>query len=183
MKIDNITFPKIFLKLAEELGKTRTMLSKKVYKEGSEKYRGEDEVKISRLGILGELIAWHDLTNKNILFKATPLIDEKPIAEPDIELLLDNIKIDVKGVGYFTTELMVNENAHKNIGKRPNQYWFIKIDEYRCRAESYLVDSRDVDGWELIQKKYTPAYCKDIEDISIVCELPDVLQHQDWMNK
>jgi hypothetical protein len=175
----DITFPKMFLNLAQEIGEMRTLFSKQYYKEGTDKHRGGDESTISKLGILGELIARHDLENRNIPFRATKLVGEKPIAEPDILLLRTNIKIDVKGVGYHDPLLKVNEKSHINSNKRPNQYWFIWIDEYELLAKTYLIDSCDVDGWELKRFKYSNAFWKARKDF----DTPDVLEHQDWMNR
>ena len=179
----NIKFPKLFIELSKELGVLRSKMSKNYYNEGSEKYRGEDENKISSLGVLGELIARYDLSERNIPFKSTTLVADKPLAEPDIYLLVEKISIDVKGVGFFTKELRVNTKAHNNPDKRVDKYWFIKIDSYKANANSYLVNYEDVSGWEIEQKKYTEAYCRDIEEIKIYEGMPDVLQPQEWMNR
>lgn len=175
----DIAFPKMFINLAQEIGEIRTLFSKQYYKEGTDKHRGENEPRISKLGILGELIARHDLENRNILFRATPLVGQKPIAEPDLVLLGTNLKIDVKAVSYHDPLLKVNQNSHNNIDKRPDQYWFIWIDEYKFFAKSYLIDSCDVDDWELKQFRYSPAFWKARKDF----DTPDVLEPQEWMNR
>ena len=181
MTVTNIQYPEMFLNLANEIGETRTMLSRKYYKKGTEKYRGENENKISSLGILGELIARHYLTENNMPFKAAPLIALKPIAEPDIYLLTDKNGVDVKSLEYYTKELYVNKDAHNNADKRPDYYWFIKIDKYNCNANFYFVDSDDVNGWNIEPKRYTDVYCKSIEGVEIHQGIPEVLQYQEWM--
>ena len=50
------SYPAMFKKLALELGKLRSKLSSNVYKEGTEKYRGDRETEISAKGIILSLI-------------------------------------------------------------------------------------------------------------------------------
>ena len=76
-KWKEISYPSMFVDLADELAELRTFHSKHVYKEGTEKYRGDREHKISMLGILSELIAAKEvkvlLGRENVLFADTAL--------------------------------------------------------------------------------------------------------------
>ena len=154
-------FPVILCDVAEELSELRSKLSEKVYNKRTEKWRGNDEKKISYLGILGELVAREYLTDKNISFQAAKLVDLNPVPEPDI-VLYDGMRLDVKGVKTHSTQFFVNYKAHQNSEKICDFYWFVKFCDEVGVAEHYTVRYEDVFGWEVKKLKYTEAYVADI---------------------
>ena len=124
MKRVSIKYPKIFHEIARQLSEARTRLSLSYYKKGSEKYRGDKEAEISKLGMLAELIAMHSLAEGGKIAEFTRLINTTPQVKPDITLE-NGDTIDVKGLK--GNILRVNAKAHENMKKRPKYYWFIKI--------------------------------------------------------
>ena len=158
------SYPAMFKKLALELGKLRSKLSSNVYKEGTEKYRGDREVEISAKGVIGELIARHYLSKKNVEYTAADLVDTRPVVEPDIITYKTSVgcKLDIKTMSKGETRMMINYSAHNNPDKQVQFYWFIRLLDDN-KASHYLVPYIAVKGWEVQQLKYTKAY---------VCELP-----------
>ena len=183
MIINSIEYPKMFHSLAEEMALLRTKLSKDVYHKDSDKFRGTDEHRISTLGILGELIARHSLEEQGLEYKAAPLVDIKPVVEPDI--VMPNKTIDVKCVRYSNKIFRINADAHENKSKRPTIYWFIQPDIKNLVAGSYYFDAVDIDDeWEKVRSTYTEVYEFNKNKIQDYKRgLPDVLQWQTWMDK
>ena len=163
------SYPVVFNRIADELAILRSKLSASVYKKGTDKYRGELEHEISKLGILAELIAQDHFSNKKIKFKSAPLVDVEPCPEPDIVAEMDGIsRYDIKGLKSTTDELRVNYGSYNN-RMRVEWYWFIRI--YRdSTAEHYIVSSNEIKDWEVKELKYTKAY---------VLNLSKVETHQD----
>ena len=129
---------------AEKLGKQRRENSAHVYHKGSSKYRGDKEPEISKLGILGELIAREKLDNMKIPYEAAPLVEEAPVNEPDFKTGSFLGTVDVKTFELY--QFQVNYQDHNDYNHRPEYYWFIKIIENI--AEHRIIRSRIVDGWE-----------------------------------
>ena len=148
--------PVIYL-IANDLSKLRTKLSEKVYNEKTEKYRGNQERRISFYGILGELIMWEYLSNNQNKFKSAQLIDLKPVVGADI--FLDEMKIDVKTIPPEKNYFYVNKSAHDNQLKDITHYTFVHIIS-RESAEINTIPKSDVDRWEVKKLKYTEVYCK-----------------------
>ena len=148
--------PVIYL-IANDISKLRTKLSEKVYNEKTEKYRGNQERRISFYGILGELIMWEYLSNNQNKFKSAPLIDLKPVVGADI--FLDEMKIDVKTIPPEKNYFYVNKSAHDNQLKDITHYTFVHIIS-RESAEINTIPKSDVDRWEVKKLKYTEVYFK-----------------------
>jgi len=160
IKWKNTTYPSTFIGLSDELAKVRSMLSAKVYKEGSEKYRGNQEHSISHLGIFAELIARHLMeNNKGIKYKAAPLIDMNPVVEADIVMQgIDSINyIDVKGVKTNGNTLRVNFKAHSNPKKKITHYLFIQPLN-ALQARFCWFTHEQVSEWSLVMSTYTKCY-------------------------
>lgn len=157
MVIDKGTFyfPKMLNDLADELAYTRSKISANIYHKNSMTYRGNKEHEISKKGILGELIARDFLNERNIPHKTTPIIDLKPIVEPDI--YIDKKGLDVKTVTKGSQILSVNFESHNNISKRPNFYWFVQLEDQNI-ASHFFVKSHHVDSWQIKKLRYTKAY-------------------------
>ena len=157
-------YPAVFNTLAIELGKLRSKLSSNIYKEGTEKYRGNAERDISTKGVLGELIARHYLSEKKIQYTAADLVDVRPVVEPDIITYKTAVgcKLDIKTMSRGENRMMINYSAHNNPDKTVAFYWFVRILDDN-QASHYLVPYFTVMNWEIQELKYTKAY---------VCELP-----------
>ena len=162
------SYPVVFNRIADELAKLRSKLSASVYKKGTEKYRGEQEHEISKLGILAELIAQDHFSNKKIKFKSAPLVDLEPCPEPDIVAQQDGIRplhsrYDVKGLKSTTDELRVNYSSYNN-RMRVEWYWFIRI--YKdSTAEHYIVSNEEIKDWSVKELKYTKAYVLPLSEL------------------
>ena len=152
-------YPKVLDSIAEELATLRSKLSENVYNKDTDKYRGDKEIEISTLGILGELVARDYLLSNNISHEPASLIDLQPVVGPDI-VMDDGKKIDVKGVKEYGDKFYINYNAHRNHNKVCDYYWFVKLTkefEYPA-ARHYLVSSEDVNSWKIEQLRYTKAF-------------------------
>ena len=158
----NISYPKKYEDVAHKLAKIRSELSSNVYKEGSEKYRGDKEHWVSVTGILAELVARHYLVQNNIKYKATPFIDIQPI--PDADLILEypdvNFYIDVKGVPKQVNEFRVNYDAHKNEDKLVTHYWFVKFLGNQ-KANLTFFEWENIEFWK-VKQYYTATLCRRI---------------------
>ena len=154
-----ISYPKFFIKLSKELSSLRSKLSKNIYREGTEKYRGDKEEKISHLGVLAELISQNYLTETDLHFTSAPIVDVNPIVECDIKM--ENYLIDVKGVKNKDTKLRVNFDAHNNLKKEITHYLCIQIlssSTARYKWFSY----EEVSDWNVIKSTYSKCYAIDI---------------------
>ena len=160
-------YPPMFHELADELATLRSEMSKDVYKEGTEKFRGDREHEISVRGIMGELIARDYLSYRPIKYKATRLVDFKPLVEPDI-ILLDvphSPNIDVKCAKEESKTFYINKDAFENAEKNIDLYWFVKL-ERNFEASHYVVYGNEVGReWEIKDLTYTKAYCKKIPEL------------------
>lgn len=163
-----ISYPKYFNKLSKELSKLRSKLSKDVYKKGTDKYRGEQEERISALGVLAELIAHNYCTEKNIKFYTAPLIDLKPQQYCDIYMEDEGkeYKIDVKGVKKSGKFLRINYKAHNNKNKEITHYMFIHIlSDNEARYIFYT--HQDIYNWEIANSTYSQCYKIKINNSNI----------------
>ena len=156
-------YPIILQHIAWEISELRSQMSKKVYNNKTEKYRGDKEKQISYLGILGELVARQFLIDKKIDFVAAKLVDFKPVPEPDI-VLSDGMRLDVKGVNNYSTQFYVNYKAHQNSEKICDFYWFVKFSQEDGCASHYTVSYEDVFSWEVKELTYTKAYVHNIKE-------------------
>ena len=129
---------------AEKLGKQRSENSANVYHKDSSKYRGDKEPEISKLGILGELLARQKLDNIGIQYEAAPLVETHPVNEPDLKTGDFLGTVDVKAFELY--EFQVNYEDHNDYNHRPEYYWFMKI--IKNIAEHRIIRSRIVDNWE-----------------------------------
>jgi hypothetical protein len=162
---NEMEYPRCFVTLADELATLRTMHSKHIYKEGTEKYRGDKEHKISMLGILAELIARHHLEDGENQISVAPLVEENPIVGADITLygIGEDYFIDVKGVKKSSEYLRVNYKAHNNPNKKITHYMFIQPIT-RQRANYCFVTKEELNDWEIVESTYTKCYRKKINE-------------------
>jgi len=165
IKWNKTPYPSTFIRLSDELAKVRSKLSKDVYKEGTDKFRGNQEHSISQLGILGELIARYIMDSKKMNYTEAPLIDLNPVVEADIVIhndFGDDFFVDVKGVKSDAKHLRVNYNSHNNPRKNVTHYLFIQtIDSTEAR---YCWATRKVvDVWDVEKSTYTDCYQVEIK--------------------
>jgi len=158
-------FSKSFWSIAEQIGYARTVINEKILQNNPRFDRGEKNMHVDTIGILGELIAMDFLTNKNIDFEMAKLLDFYPSKNADF--VFKNKKIDVKSTLHFeNAHILVNEEAHrKGLGKI-DMYWFIYILD-KTNAEFYFVDYDEVSKWNCKLMKYTNAFYIKREDIKL----------------
>lgn len=161
-----INYPSIFVDLADELAELRTFHSKHIYKEGTEKFRGEREHKISMLGILSELIARHYFEGTDFETEVAPLVVENPVVGADIILrdLGEEFLVDVKGVRKSASKLRINFKAHNNPKKKITHYFFI-VPISRKKAKYCWVSHNEVSSWSVKDSTYTKVYEKEIAEV------------------
>jgi hypothetical protein len=150
-------YPKSFWLIAEQIGHARTVVNQKILYNNPRFDRGEKNIHVDTVGILGELIAMDYLTNKKIDFEMAKLLDFYPSKKADF--VFKNKKIDVKSTFHFpNAHILVNEEAHKKGLDKIDMYWFIYIID-KENAEFYFVDYNGVSDWECKLMKYTNAFC------------------------
>ena len=154
-----IEFPSYFTGLAKDICVARSAISKNVYRRGTERYRGKQEFEISYMGVLAELISRHYCYEYGIAADFAPIVDKKPVVGAD--LIVNEVRIDVKGVPPKRTKLWVNANSHENRNKKIDVYWFIHLIT-NTKANNYVVSWDDVNSWSKVFSTYTMVYQKGI---------------------
>jgi len=123
-----VKFPKSFWHISEQIGYARSVINSKNNKINTiKKYdRGEKNKHVDTIGILGELIAIDYLTNNDIQYKATKLLDFEPSKEADI--IVNEKRIDVKASKQSKYKtVLVNKEAHHKGKNKIDLYWFVYI--------------------------------------------------------
>ena len=153
----------MFVSLSNELSVIRSKLSKNVYKEGTDKYRGDREMEISQLGILAELISQHFLTEQDLNFTSAPIIDITPVVECDIVMdgFGNDYLIDVKGVKKDDDTLRINYKSHNNKNKKITHYLFIHILTSSTARYKWFT-KENVSTWDVKKSTYSDVYSKPI---------------------
>ena len=146
-QLENTIFSGKYPEIAKNIAEIRGDLSKSIYRDGSEKDRGDRDLEIQTKGILCELIARDYMLKKHKKgFVFTPLIEYLQILKPnDPDLLFKDATFDIK---YGSKNLNINYNDHHS-KKRPQFYWFI-VPISKTEAENYVFKGSDVDNWELM---------------------------------
>jgi len=156
-------YPKSFWLIAEQIGYARTVVNKKMLENNPRFDRGEKNIYVDTIGILGELIAMDYLTNKDIDFKMAKLLDFYPSKNADF--FFRNKRVDIKTSQHSKhSTLLVNEEAHNKGLDKIDIYWFIYILN-KENAQFYFVDYKDVSNWECKLMKYTNAFYINIKDL------------------
>ena len=161
-KTIKIQFPKSFWHISEQIGYARSVINSKNDRINTiKKYdRGEKNKYVDTIGILGELIAIDYLTNNNIQYKATKLLDFEPSKEADI--IVNGKRIDIKASkkSKYKT-VLVNKEAHQKGKGIIDLYWFVYVlDE--VNAQFFFFDYNEVSQWDSRLMKYTEAYYKKV---------------------
>tara|TARA_R110000744_G_scaffold54622_2_gene115880 strand:- start:2937 stop:3431 length:495 start_codon:yes stop_codon:yes gene_type:complete len=152
----NYKYPKSFWEISEQIGYARSIINKNILEKNPRFDRGDKNTHVDTIGILGELIAVDYLTNKNIEFQMTKLLDLYPSKNADI--IFRNKRIDIKSTLHFNNaHLLVNKEAHEKGLNKIDKYWFIYILN-KTEAEFYFVDYKDINKWNYKVMKYTNAY-------------------------
>lgn len=152
IKFDDIKLTDALFEFAADLGKQRSNNSKSFYQSGGEKDRGNDEGRISQLGILGEVIARKLLDSIGIKYDATPLVDKKPVNKPDLSTGGFLGTVDVK-TSQNLKEYQVNYEDHNDYSHRPEYYLFIGINKRKMLAIVHAIPSINIDNmnWEVAE--------------------------------
>lgn len=154
MEEKKINYPKDFINLlAREISTARSKLTS--YKPGTEQDRGEDEGRVSYLGVKAELVArWWLLglpNNNKDNFRWSPIIDTKPFPGPDLDICTK--LYDIKGRKDNNSPFFINAESHQNPSKRVDTYLFITIPEDSDTAYIHLFEYDAVSKWTLKQSK------------------------------
>ena len=155
-----IEFPSYFAGLAKDICVARSAISKNVYRRGTERYRGKQEFEISYMGVLAELISRHYCYEYGIEAYFAPIVDKKPVVGADV--IVNDVRIDVKGVPPKRSKLWVNANSHENSNKKIDVYWFIHLTG-ETKANNYIVSWEDVNKWHKTYSTYTMVYQRSIK--------------------
>ena len=141
-------YPKVLESLALELAEIRSKLSANAHSNDTEE-------------ILGELVARSYLSDKDIEYNNSPLIEMRPVAKPD--LYIGKESIDIKTLRKDSDMFMVNYSAHNNKEKRPDYYWLVRLDG-DFMSSHFAVKSKDVDNWKVKKTKVTKVYFANLND-------------------
>ncbi len=151
--------PAEFISIAKKHGAKRSKLNEKT-RELNEDYSSPNPNKADFIGVLGEMLAALEMQKKGMKFTLNALLDEKPLAEPDImfEHNGQQWNVDVKATEgrkkYVPTRKLDKAEAC-NI----NAYWFFKID---LKQDIYYHNFNTLDevkSWRIIDYK-EKQYCK-----------------------
>lgn len=157
-------YPNYFENLADDIGSARSLISKNIYSEGSEKYRGSKEDEISSRGVLGELIVRHYFDKTNIEASFSRIVAKKPIVGSDCITVFGGY--DIKTVKKGATHLMINKDAHNNEEKRKDiDFYLFVILLGNQKANLLKIPCKDVDNWEEHKARYTLVYIKKIKHL------------------
>ena len=133
------------------------------YAEGTDKWRGDKEQQVSYQGIMGELLHrayWieQDVDPNDVVW--FPLVDDKPVVGPDAIIKDQSYDAKLSNKYYkdkYTGEekqsfkLQVSADAHNNVSKSVDQYFFVQADVSKMEADIYVVDHENVDDWDEMQ--------------------------------
>jgi hypothetical protein len=101
------------------------------------------------IGATGELIFLLYLENKAIKYESNTLFNDNPVIGYDV--LVENLKVDVKTQQVETKFISVGLREHQKISKQIDFYAFVKLlgnntcDIYRCKksdVETWKIDTR-----------------------------------------
>lgn len=151
------TFPKMLHWVADDIAAMRVKANKKKVDHQPETGRGIREFEIQKLGILGELVAWHYVTETNQdEYEHTPLVarktPKKGVASlPDLRNVRSGSRLDIKSA---IDRFRVNCKSH---GKRkarnylfvvlPNGDSLTSIERECTKAHLYVYSWEEVDQW------------------------------------
>lgn len=159
MKFYEIKYPNIFNHLSIELSNDRTKGMDKNYKHKNY-YWGDQCKKQNIKGVLAEMIAQYYFQTKNINFKALSYLGQEPEVEADI--VINNIKIDVKYIPHYGKFLMVNYLSHTNTDKKIDKYMFIQPFQNTKNgynnAKIWFFDHKEIDTWQVEKSTLTKVF-------------------------
>jgi len=151
-----IDFPSVFWFISSQIGHARNVMNADNNTKNKRYLRGDKEKHIDTIGVLGELIAVHWLTENKKEFQSCKLLDYTSVKAADI--VYNKTRIDVKTNKHSKyTHLLVNKEAHLKGKGKIDFYWFIYLLN-DTNAEHFLVPYSVVTGWESKIMKYTEAF-------------------------
>jgi hypothetical protein len=130
----------------------------------SEKYPkyARPNLRVSQLGCKAEMIAQYFFWSHKYKYDATQMLGVDPIKDCDIKV--NDMRIDVKGINAYGSNVRVNEKAHLK-DKNTSHYLFIRpdTDDLECQmAQWWLFSHKEVSEWDLVDLKFSKAYQKEI---------------------
>ena len=163
-------FPESFWLIAEQIGHGRNVMNQENNKVNIRFDRGKKNKKVDTLGILGELIAMHYLTEKKTKFEVANLLDFK--SSKNADFIIRGKRVDVKTRKHnlaFENDsyLLVNEEAHRKGLNKIDYYWFIYIVD-KTIAEFYFFDYEKINEWKVKNMKYTNAFFIKREELKTI---------------
>lgn len=159
-------FNESFWNFALDISQGRQIINRKMIEAGLRFDRGDKNMYVEQIGILGELIARDYLFSKEIHFVYSPLIQQAPAKEADI--IVDGVRFDVKTSVWDERydNVLVNAEAHQKGRGVIDWYWFVVIDfNMGTTARSFRVPYSQVDLWPSKVFKYTEAYYSPIKEL------------------
>ncbi len=156
-KFNNI--PAAYIDIAKQIGLQRSKLNAET-RNSKQVYSSPNPNKADFIGVLGEMLAALEMQKKGMKFTLNALLDEKPLAEPDIIFKHNGQQwnVDVKateGRKKYVPTRKLDKAEVCNI----NAYWFFKID---LKQDIYYHNFNTLDevkSWRIIDYK-EKQYCK-----------------------
>ena len=159
----NVVYPYVLHTIAEDIHIVRTNSMLDTYK-GKAAVGAKRQKEVNVQGLLAELIAWHYYECKEQKYSAPPLLDDKPIVGADI--IVGELKIDVKYIPPYARYLMLNYDSHFNQEKKIDGYLFVqplhRLNYGEAIAKVWYYTHKEVDSWK-VQTHRTKVLCQNLK--------------------
>lgn len=144
------TYPLEYIDIAKAVGKKRADLNTRLRNSNGNYYQ-KDPTGADIVGVLGELIAIHDLMKRGAGFTVAPLLDASPVQSPDLTIIGtdgEDYNIDVKGTtsNYKYLNLKKYEKAAEH---GIDWYWFFKIDLKNYYYYANFHEREEIVSWQV----------------------------------
>lgn len=153
--IASFTYPEYLNEVADVIGRMRSESNEELRTLFPEFSRGTQEDKISRFGVLCEMVFAYYLQKEGKPYTMGVLLGGKPVPEPDV--IVGTSRIDVKWIS--GDEFRVNTKAHRKKSD-VTHYAFIRIAAPNY-AKMWVIKYDEVSRWEE-KTAFTPFLFKKI---------------------
>jgi hypothetical protein len=153
--IESFTYPEFLNEVADVFGKLRSDSNEELRSLFPEFSRGTQEDKLSRNGVLCEMVFAYYLQKNAKSYTMGVLLDIKPMPQPDI--IVGDARIDVKWIS--GDEFRVNTKAHKKKND-VTHYAFIRLSPPNY-AKMWVIKYTEVNRWDE-KTAFTPFLFKKI---------------------
>lgn len=153
--IESFAYPEFFNECADVIGKLRSQSNDELRTLFPEFSRGTQEEKISRYGVLCEMVFAYYLQKEKKSYTMGVLLGGKPMPEPDV--IIGDVRIDVKWIS--GDEFRVNSKAHHKKSD-VTHYAFVRISPPNY-AKMWVIKYGEVSRWEE-KTAFTPFFFKKI---------------------